>query len=79
LLEEGIETTLLYWPNDERKPNTLDYIRERKIDLVINIPKDLTNAELTTIILFAVQPLILMFRNHQCPAGQCFHQCVLQA
>jgi carbamoyl-phosphate synthase large subunit len=44
--ENGIETTLLYWPSDDKKPNTLDYIREKKIDLVINIPKNLSKDEL---------------------------------
>ncbi len=44
--ENGVETTLLYWPNEDQKPNTIDYIREKKIDLVINIPKNLTESEL---------------------------------
>ena len=43
----GISTTVLYWPDDNNKPNTLDYLKERKIDLVINIPKDLTSSELS--------------------------------
>jgi carbamoyl-phosphate synthase large subunit len=39
---------LLHWPDEEdRKPNTLDYIKERKIDLVINIPKNYTRRELS--------------------------------
>ena len=42
----GVETTLLYWPQEAKQPNTLDYIRNRKIDLVINIPKDLSQHEL---------------------------------
>ena len=29
------------------KPNTLDYIKEKKIDLVINIPKNLSESELS--------------------------------
>ncbi len=45
-LQYGIQSELLYWPDDERKPNVLDYLREKKIDLVINIPKDLTKGEL---------------------------------
>ncbi len=44
--ENGVETTLLYWPNEDKSPNTLEYIRNKKIDLVINIPKNLTKAEL---------------------------------
>ncbi|MBI9063990.1 MAG: carbamoyl-phosphate synthase (glutamine-hydrolyzing) large subunit [Marinilabiliaceae bacterium] len=44
--ENDVETTLLHWPNEDQKPNTVDYIREKKIDLVINIPKNLTESEL---------------------------------
>ena len=36
----------IYWPDSPEKPNTLDYIKERKIDLVINIPKNLSESEL---------------------------------
>lgn len=43
----GIEATMLYWPDEEAKPNTIDYLRNKMIDLVINIPKDLTTNELT--------------------------------
>ncbi len=42
----GVKTETLHWPDSPEKPNTLDYIRERKIDLVINIPKNLSAAEL---------------------------------
>ena len=46
LSDNGIEATLLHWPSENASPNTLDFIRERKIDLVINIPKNLTKNEL---------------------------------
>ncbi len=46
LNENGLETTTLYWPDDPSQPNTLDYLRNRKIDLVINIPKNLSKTEL---------------------------------
>jgi carbamoyl-phosphate synthase large subunit len=46
LKKNGIKTTVLHWPDEDKKPNTLDYIREKKIDLVINIPKNLTTGEL---------------------------------
>jgi len=46
LKERDIIAEVLYWPDDERKPNTLDYIKEGKVDLVVNIPKDLTKDEL---------------------------------
>jgi len=42
----GIESTSLGWPDEKKKPNTLDYLREGKIDLVINIPKNLSKSEL---------------------------------
>ena len=45
--ENGVENTLLYWPDeDDQSPNTIDFIKEKKIDLVINIPKNYTNREL---------------------------------
>ncbi|MBA7667086.1 Carbamoyl-phosphate synthase large chain [subsurface metagenome] len=43
----GIESTILAWPDEDVKPNTIDYLRGRLIDLVINIPKDLTSTELS--------------------------------
>lgn len=45
--ENGIKSTMLYWPDEpDKQPNTLDYIKEKKIDLVINIPKNLSKGEL---------------------------------
>lgn len=44
--ENGVETTLLHWPDEHQSPNTMEYIREKKIDLVVNIPKNLTKKEL---------------------------------
>jgi carbamoyl-phosphate synthase large subunit len=43
----GIEPTVLSWPLDEDSPGTLAYIKERKVDLVINIPKHDEREELT--------------------------------
>ena len=42
----GVECTALAWPDEDRKPNTLEYIKNGMIDLVINIPKDLSADEL---------------------------------
>ncbi len=42
----NINSTLLNWPDTDKKPNTIDYIKEKKIDLVINIPKNLSQQEL---------------------------------
>ena len=45
--ENGVENTLLYWPDEEDlSPNTIGFIKEKKIDLVINIPKNYTTREL---------------------------------
>ncbi|HKM93126.1 MAG TPA: carbamoyl-phosphate synthase (glutamine-hydrolyzing) large subunit [Prolixibacteraceae bacterium] len=46
--DNNIECTLLHWPDEEdRKPNTIDFIKQKKLDLVINIPKDHTRRELS--------------------------------
>ncbi len=42
----GIQTTILSWPDENKQPNTLEYIKNKLIDLVINIPKDHTKHEL---------------------------------
>lgn len=45
--DNGIESILLHWPDEEdRHPNTIEYIKEKKLDLVINIPKNHTKREL---------------------------------
>ena len=44
--QNGIPVTLLHWPDQDATPNILDHLREHKIDLVINIPKDLSDTEL---------------------------------
>nr|MBC8146838.1 carbamoyl-phosphate synthase large subunit [Bacteroidota bacterium] len=46
LAKNGVASTVLYWPDENKSPNTLDYLKEKKIDLVINIPKDLSKNEL---------------------------------
>ena len=48
LAENGIESTLVYWPSDEGKhPQALELLHEKKIDMVVNINKNLTVGELT--------------------------------
>jgi carbamoyl-phosphate synthase large subunit len=45
--DNGVKNTLLYWPDEEdQSPNTMDFIKEKKIDLVVNIPKNHTTREL---------------------------------
>lgn len=45
LAENGIENTLVFSGLD-KKPSALDLLHERKIDMVVNIPKNLTSGEL---------------------------------
>ena len=48
LTENGIENTLVYMPSDEgQHPQALELLHEKKIDMVVNMPKDLTPRELT--------------------------------
>ena len=48
LAENGIPSTLVFWPTEEGKhPQALDLLHERKIDMVVNINKNLTAGELT--------------------------------
>ena len=47
LTENGISTTLLHWPLVQSQPNVLEHLQKKKIDLVINIPKNNQLEELT--------------------------------
>jgi carbamoyl-phosphate synthase large subunit len=48
LTENGIENTLVHWPSEsDSQPQALQLLHEHKIDMVVNIPKDLTTHELT--------------------------------
>ena len=48
LAENGIENTLVYWPSEpEAKPQALEMLHNKEIDMVVNIPKNLTAGELT--------------------------------
>jgi len=48
LNDNGIPALRAYWPSEaDRYPQALDLLHERKVDLVVNIPKNLTSAELT--------------------------------
>lgn len=46
LAQNGIEATIVAWPDEPTQPNVMDYIRNREFDLVINIPKNLSKIEL---------------------------------
>ena len=48
LSDNGIPNTLVHWPSDEgQQPQALDLLHQHKIDMVVNIPKNLTSHELT--------------------------------
>ena len=46
LSENGIDNTLVYWPDEKNEPQALDLLHRKEIDMVVNIPKDLTVGEL---------------------------------
>jgi carbamoyl-phosphate synthase large subunit len=46
LKDAGIEAEVAYWPDEKKSPNTIDLIKSREVELVINIPKDLSADEL---------------------------------
>lgn len=47
LTENGIENTLVYWPSEEGQPQALDMLHNKEIDMVVNVPKNLSSGELT--------------------------------
>ena len=47
LTENGIENTLVYWPSEDWQPQALTMLHNKEIDMVVNIPKDLTEGELS--------------------------------
>ncbi|SDO01481.1 carbamoyl-phosphate synthase large subunit [Prevotella communis] len=52
LTENGVENTRVLWPSEEEGaagnvPSALDLLHNHQIDMVVNIPKDLTTHELT--------------------------------
>jgi carbamoyl-phosphate synthase large subunit len=46
LKANGIHSTMLYSSQDKGNPNVIDYLSERILELVINIPKSLTDSDL---------------------------------
>ena len=48
LTENGIQNTHVLWPSEEGdEPKALDLLHDHTIDMVVNIPKNLTSSELT--------------------------------
>ena len=47
LTENGVENTRVYWPSESgMQPQALDMLHKKEIDMVVNIPKNLTAGEL---------------------------------
>lgn len=48
LKDNGIDCTLVYWPSEaDQHPQALELLHHHEIDLVVNVPKDLTASELS--------------------------------
>ena len=47
LSDNGVANTLVHWPSESEQPQALDLLHSHQIDMVVNIPKDLTTHELT--------------------------------
>lgn len=46
LTENGVENIRVYWPSEEGHPQALEMLHKKEIDMVVNIPKNLTAGEL---------------------------------
>lgn len=46
LEENGIPSERVYWPSEEGEPQALRMLHEKRIDMVVNIPRDLSAGEL---------------------------------
>ncbi|ALD20624.1 carbamoyl-phosphate synthase (glutamine-hydrolyzing) large subunit [Hymenobacter sp. DG25A] len=46
LAEHQVPSTLVFWPDERQEPNVLTCLKEKKIELVLNIPKNLSKGEL---------------------------------
>ena len=47
LSENGVENIRVFWPSEDGHPQALDMLHNKEIDMVVNIPKNLTAGELT--------------------------------
>ena len=46
LESHGIDCSTVHWPDEDKKPNSLDLLKKGMIDFVVNIPKNLDSTEL---------------------------------
>jgi carbamoyl-phosphate synthase large subunit len=48
LAENGVENTMVHWPSEpDQQPQALDMLHRHEIDMVVNVPKNLSERELT--------------------------------
>ena len=47
LAENAIPAITVYWPSDTRRPQALELLHNKEIDMVVNIPKNLTATEIS--------------------------------
>ena len=47
LTENGIKNNLVYWPSEEGHPQAIDMLHNHEIDMVVNVPKNLSSSELS--------------------------------
>ena len=46
LKDNKIPTTEVFWPSEKKSPQAIDLIQKKGVDMVVNIPKNLTKTEL---------------------------------
>ncbi len=46
LTDNGVDNTLVHWPSENLQPQALEMLHNREIDMVVNIPKNLSAGEL---------------------------------
>ena len=48
LSDNGVENTMVHWPSEpDQQPQALDMLHRHEIDMVVNVPKNLSERELT--------------------------------
>ena len=47
LTEQGINCKEVFWPSEDKQPQALDMLRNKEIDMVVNIPKNHSVSELS--------------------------------
>ena len=46
LTENGVENTRVFWPSEDGQPQALQMLHNKEIDMVVNIPRDLSAREI---------------------------------